>query len=176
MIRDDEELRAFYNEGTSVSHPTDALLLEWTNRLRDGERGPAVDGIARYIIKDFQLRQFLGVPQSDVTLEWLGEALGAILEYSDPLQTLGLLPRPKKRPADPQRGWDVACWVTVTQKRGYSRAEAIQSAAQLFCMDESNVRKLVKAGPEWMNPDQDIWDEYFQLRNRPLPLTKSGKK
>ena len=170
MIRNDDELRKFHNAEVPVSHPDDSLLLDWTTRLQSGERGIEADGIARYIIKDFRLRQFMGVPQSKVTLEWLGDALGAIVEYADARETLGLMPRPKNRPADPQRGWDVACWVEVAIQRGYKRAKAIQSASELFFMDPSSVRKLVKTGvPKWMNPDGDVWDEYFQLRKRPLP-------
>jgi len=176
MIRNDDELREFYNKEVPVSHPNDALLLDWTTRLQSGERNAETDGIARYIIKDFQLRQFLGDAQSPVTLEWLSGVLGAILDHKDALETLGLLPRPKKRPADPQRGWDISCWVAVSIKRGYKQAEAIQLAAEKFCTDESNVRKLLKTRQEWMNPNDDVWDEYFQIRKRQLPPAKTGKK
>lgn len=176
LIRNDEDKRRFLTEPFPVSHPDDVLLTEWVDRIRDGERGPEVDGIARAILNDFALRHFLGVPQSPVTLGWLADALTDITDYADPLTTLGLLPRPKKRPADPQHGWDVACWVAVTQQRGYSRAQAIQMAAELFATDESNVRKLLKKGPSWMNPDKPVWEDYFQLRKRPLPNPQTGKK
>lgn len=176
MISNDDELRKFYNEEVPVSRPDDALLRDWIARLQSGERGIEADGIARYIIKDFRLRQFLGLPQSAVVLEWLGDVLGAIVEYADARESLGLMPRPNKRPADPQRGWDIACWVEVAIQRGYKKAEAIQRAAEVFFVDPSNVRKLLKTGPEWMNPSGDVWDEYFQLRKRPLPPTKTGNK
>jgi hypothetical protein len=169
FVRNDDERRKFYTEPVPVSHPDDVLLRQWITLLHSGERDAETDGIARYIIKDFALRQFLGVPQSPVTLEWLAGALHEILDYGDPLEVFKLLPRPKKRPPDPQRGWDVACWVEVAVKRGYSRPEAIQRAAETFHMDDSNVRRHVRAGPMWMNPDEGVWDEYFLLRKKPLP-------
>ena len=178
MIRNDDERRQFYLDGAPVSHPSEGLLLDWTARLRSEGRDSGTDGIARFIIQDFALRHFLGVPQSPITTGWLAECLGEILNYADPLKTFRLLPRPKKRPPDPQRGWDIACWVAVSEKRGYSHAGAIEAAADLFCMDDSNVRKLCKTLPEWMNPAEDVWEEYFRLCNRPLPAwkAKAGKK
>lgn len=172
MIRNDDEKRGFL-EG--VQHPDDTLLEEWVSRIRSGERGPEIDGIARRIIHDFALREFLNVPQSRVTIAWLADALGEILKYADPLHTLGVMPRPRSRPADPQRGWDVACWVSAAERRGYSRTEAIKLAAETFASDDSNIRKLLKKGPEWMAPADD-WEDYFALRNRTLPPRKTGHK
>lgn len=176
MIRNDDELRKFYNEDGPPSHPDDILLRHWIKRLQSGERGAQADGLARAVIGDFRLRQFLGVPQSAVTLKWLSDVLGAIVGYADARETLGLMPRPKNRPSNPQHGWDIACWVEVTIKRGFARADAIQLASDTFFMDVSGVRKLVKQGPQWMDPNGEDWDEYFQLRNRPLPSTQTGIK
>ena len=106
---------------------------------------------------------------------WIAEGLAAILEHRDARETLGLLPRAKKRPADPQRGWDIAMWIDAAEKLGYSRATAVKLAADAFHTDDSNVRKLIKNSPEWINPNKD-WDEYFTLRSRPLPPAKTGKK
>ena len=99
-----------------------------------------------------------------------------ILEYKDARDALGLLPRANKRPGNPQRGWDIACWIDVAEKRGYARAEAVKLAADTFHTDESNVRKLIKNSPDWINPDLEVWDEYFRLKSRPLPSTRAGKK
>lgn len=179
MIRNDEELRMFYNAGTPVSHPNDAILQDWTTRIQSGERGAEIDGIARYIIKDFRLRQFLGVAQSPVTLQWLADVLGDMVDYKDKdaLTTLGLMPRPAKRPVDPQNGWDICCWIAVSELRGHAPNWAIAAAADLFHKDVSTVRKLLKKNmPEWMNPTDEVWEEYFQIRRRPLPPRISRKE
>lgn len=175
MIRNDDELRSFYCAETPVSHPSDAQLLDWITRIRAGERGAEIDGIARYIIKDFCLRQFLGIAQSPITLEWVANSLSQIIDYADPLQTLGLVPRPNSRPPDTQQGIDISWWVAITIKRGYKKAQAIQAAAELFAKDESVIRRACnKNQSEWMNPDDRTWDEYFQHLKRPLPPAKLG--
>lgn len=177
MIRDDKQRKSFLQ---GVRHPDETLMNEWTTRIRSGERGPEIDGIARRIIQDFGLRHFLNVPQSPIAIGWLADALHKIQEYEDPLDTLGLLPRPAKRPADPQRGWDLACWIAVAETRGYSRSEAVALAADVFFTDISNVRRLAKQRPEWMmNPEDDAWEDYFMLRERRLPpftASKAGEK
>ena len=176
MIPNDDELQTVDDTEAPVSHPSDALLLDWMHRLKSGKRGQETDDIARTIIMDFRLRQFYGVPQSPITLGWLAEILDAILEHQDVYQATGLLPRPKKRPANPQRGWDISSWIKVAKGRGYSQAEAIKLAAVTFSTDESNVRKLIKNEPDWMNPDGKVWDEYFKINGRLLPLPKTGNK
>lgn len=171
MIQDDEEARNFYLGEEPISHPSDALLNEWITRIRSGERRPEIDGIARTILRDFYLRNFLGVEQSRVVTNWLADAFSEILDHKDPLLAFGLMPRPNKRPPDPSKGIDVAMWVACAERLGLSRPDAKREAAEVFHMDESNVGKLIrKTGAlEWMNPDTNALVEYFALLGKPLP-------
>ncbi|MBS0346595.1 MAG: hypothetical protein JSR69_09045 [Proteobacteria bacterium] len=177
MIHDDDELRSFFSEDAPVSHPSEAQLNDWIARIRSDERGPEIEGIARAIIRDFYLRNFLGVAQSRVATNWLADALSEILDHKDPLHALGLLPRPNNRPPDPSRGMDVAMWLACAERLGISRPEAKRQAAEAFHMDESNVGKLIRqAGAvEWMNPDTNVLIEYFELQGRPLPKASGDK-
>ncbi|WP_374671684.1 hypothetical protein [Acidovorax temperans] len=177
MIQDDDELRSFLLDDAPISHPSEAQLNDWIARIRSDERGPAIDGIARVIIRDFYLRNFLGIEQSRVATGWLAESLSEILDHKDPLHALGLLPRPNKRPADPRKGMDVAMWVACAERIGLSHPEAKRQAAEAFHMDESNVGKLIRqyGGLKWMNPDTDVLIEYFKLQGRPLPSASGNK-
>ena len=177
MIQDDDEARSFYLDEEPISHPSDTLLNEWITRIRSDERGPEIDGIARAIIRDFYLRNFLGVEQSRVATNWLAEALSEILDHKDPLHALGLMRRPNKRPPDPSKGMDVAMWVACAERLGLSHPDAKRKAAEVFHMDESNVGKLIrKTGAlEWMNPDTNALIEYFALLGKPLPASPGTK-
>ncbi len=170
MSDSDDKISQFYTEEVPVSHPTDSLLLDWTARIRAGERSEEIDGIARYIIKDFRLRQMLDVPQSPITMEWIGSALDSILEYETVEQAFALLPRPKQRPRDIQKDMDIACWVAVAQLRGYEQPEAFALASDTFHTDISNVRRKVRDCPlDWINPSDEFWEHYFIGKNKPLP-------
>jgi len=177
MIKTNDELRDFFGGDEPISHPTDALLNDWIARIRSGERGSAIDGIAREIIRDFYLRNFLGVPQSAVSVSWLAEALSEILDHRDPLDALGLQRRQNKRPPDPGKSMDVAMWVACAEELGLTRPAAIAQAAETFATDDSNVRKLLKKSEplEWMNPNRTALAEYFQHRGKPLPRSAGNK-
>ena len=177
MIRSKEELRAFY-EGTERT--PDHLLVQWTTRLLAGERGKAADGLARAILNDFILRQQLRQPHSAVTLDWLADVLGSILDHhAEPLAALGLSKRAKHRPADPQVSMDVAWWVRLTERRGYTAAEAKEMAAALFHRDVKTVEADKRRAAGWvdgMNPDPAAGRDYFMTLKPPRPLPKPKRE
>lgn len=172
MIEDEEGKRRFY-EG--VQHVPDHLLLDWTARIQSGEKGNEIHGFAVAIIHDFSLRLTLGHEQSPVTMRWLADVLEDVAEYRDPkrvLELLGLMPRPKKRPADPHRAVDVALWLRSAQQRGYSASEAVHLAADCFCKDVKTIERYRKAAGDWaegMNPEAS-WERYFMGAKPPRPL------
>lgn len=177
MIRDDNDAKRFLSEEEPISHPPDTLLSAWITRIRCDGPSPESDRLARAIIRDFYLRNFLGVEQSRIALDWLAESLSEILDHKEPLRALGLMPRPNKRPPDPSKALDVTMWVACAEGLGIAHADAKMQAAEVFHMDESNVSKLIrKAGAlEWMNPDMSVLIEYFALRGKPLPGTAGNK-
>jgi hypothetical protein len=178
MSKSNDALKQFLTDGVPVSHPTDAQLLDWTTRIQSGERGNEIDGIARYIIKDFRLRQMLGVQQSPITMDWLGSALDALIGGDDIGDAFGLRSRPNKRPRDLQKDMDIATWVSVAQTRGHKKSEAKILASEVFHTDLSNIRrKVASTSLSWINPDTDFWEQYFIEQGRPLPpVKKSGRK
>jgi hypothetical protein len=170
VITSDEELRTFY-EG--ISFVPDQLLLDWTARLKSGEVSAEADAIARKIIQDFCLRQWVGEPQSGVTLGWLATQLSSILDNADPLGALGLTKRTKGRPADAELAIRIAWWVKAATLRGYSHRDARTKAADVFCRDVKSIERYEKQAAAWadeMNLAND-WEEYFlNLKQaRPLP-------
>ena len=175
MLTDDDGLREFF-EG--ISFAPDHLLLDWTARLKTGDPDADTDALARAVIRDFCLRHFMNAPQSSITLGWLSEALSEILEHADPLSVLGLMPRAKHRPADPQLAMDVAWWVKLAIARGYLKADAMQRASDLFARDVKTIERYSAKGKEWangMNPTVD-WERYFLSRARPLPAPRRQDK
>jgi len=177
MIEDDNDIRHIFADEEPISHPPDALLSAWITRIRNEEPSSESDGLARSIIRDFYLRNFLGIEQSRITLDWLADSLSEILDHKDPLRALGLMPRPKKRPPDPSKAMDVAMWVACAERIGLSHADAKRRAADTFHMDESNVAKLIRKGGalEWMNPDTNVLIKHFALLGKPLPDTAGNK-
>jgi hypothetical protein len=146
------------------------LLRDWTTRLASGERGIKADGLARAVIRDFALRQWLGHPHSPATLEWLAEALSNMLDGAEPLAELGLMPRPANRPPNPKIAIDVALWLKATEDRGYSRAEAVKLATEVFSKEPQTIRTYRLDAAEWVagrNPEAD-WQDFFSGR-WPLP-------
>lgn len=175
MQQYDEGPREFDGDSEPDSPPSDAQLQEWIAQIQSGERGDEIDGLSRVILRDFILRQYLGVSHSPITLDWIAEVFSTILDHEDPLETLGLKPRPKHRPPDPQHGWHVACRVKAAQERGYSRAEAVNAASDLFHLDESAVRRMVKKDPEWTNSKAN-WEAHFLQALRPLPPRRTDRR
>lgn len=171
-----KEALAAFLDGTERA--PEHLLVEWTERLRAGDRGKKADGIARAVLHDFIIRQWLGQPQSRVTLDWLADVLDAVVSNEvKPLDALGLMPRPNHRPADAGLAIDVALWLAETEARGYAPAEAVQLASEVFHRDAKSIERYRRAARDWArgrNADAN-WDEVFSLRQppRPLPPRKS---
>jgi hypothetical protein len=160
----------------------EVLLLDAIARIRSQQQGPQTDELARVVLRDFNDRQAMGLPQSAVTLEWLAEALEKVMNCEDPLAAFGFQHRPKHRPADEDRIFDIGWWVALAQLRGYTRAEAIKLAAATFAsdaeeMDLSYIRKIVKkfdadAILDYGKPAEAHWEKVFEARARPLPAKK----
>lgn len=175
MIENDAERRSFFDGASLIP---DHLLIDWIARLRSGERTESADGLARAILRDFCLRQMMGHPQSQIVLNWLGDAFSEILDDAKPRSTLGLLPRPAHRPPDGTRAIDVAWWMSLTRARGYEQGEAKELASAAFSLDLKTIERYFKKGAEWiegMNPAAD-WSGYFLMRNRPLPPPKQNSE
>jgi hypothetical protein len=152
------------------------LLRDWTARLASGERGIKADGLARAVIRDFARRQSIGQPQSPATLEWLADVLSAVLNHAEPLDALGLMPRPANRPGSPKLAIDVAIWLAATQDRGYSAAQAVALAAEVFSKVPQTITGYRRAAAEWVairNPEAD-WEDFFAGR-WPLPPRLNDK-
>lgn len=171
---------AEFLEGTSRA--PEYLLAQWTERLRSGERGAEADGIARRVMRDFIVRQWLGQPHSAATLEWLADVLNEVLQDKKPLDAFGLAPRPAHRQGDPTLAIDVALWLAATESRGYSPAEAVGLAAETFHRNTKAIEGYRRYASEWAagrNPnatDAD-WESHFLSAKppRPLPPAKSKK-
>lgn len=152
------------------------LLRDWTTRLASGERGKAADGLARAVIRDFALRQWLGHPHSPATLEWLADVLINVLDHAEPLDALGLMPRPNSRPPNPAIAINVALWLKATEERGYDEGDAVALAAERFAKDTKTIERYRKAAAGWVaerNPTAD-WAAFFGER-WPLPPVKDRK-
>lgn len=164
-----------------ISHIPDGLLLDWTTRIRSGERNLEVDGIARTVIRDICLRQWLGVPQSPIALDWLCDVLDGTLNHEDPKDLLGLLPRKANRPTSSvDTSFEVACWLKLAQEdRGYTRKEAKERAAEVFGRDLKTIERDARMAKSWistMNPDADWAGRFLTMKPpRPLPPRRSGK-
>jgi len=174
MIRNKEELRDLYR---GITHLPDYMLLEWTNRLASGvAKGDEL--LSTHILNDFILRVVMEQPQSQVTLQWLADALNKIMGSEDPRSVLRLPKRPRNRPPGESVGkWiRVVFWIKLAVDRGYSDREANEKAADLFGCDVTSIRRMRKACSEWaasMNPDPEYWEEQFARLQRPLPPQKS---
>jgi hypothetical protein len=152
------------------------LLLDWTTRLASRERGIKADGLARRVIRDFVLRQWFGQPQSPATLEWLADSLNNVLDGAKPMDELGLMPRPKKRPANPQLAINVGYWLAATQDRGYSAAQAVALAAEVFSKEPQTITRYRRTAAEWVagrTPSAN-WEDFFSGR-WPLPPRLNDK-
>ena len=180
MIETEDERRRFYEH---VAHTPESLLFEWTELIRAGQRGREIDGYATNAINDFWLRQSLGRPQSQAALSWLAEVLDRATEHRNPSQLfdeLGLLPRPNRRPANPQHAIDVGWWLKCVSNRGYSEAEAVALAAECFHRDVKTIERYRKQAADWasgMTAADETWERYFMGHRppRPLPKRKDGK-
>lgn len=167
-----------------MSHISDGLLRDWTQLIESGERGSNVDGFATAAIRDFWLRQSLGSPHSPVMLSWVAEVLRRATEHRNPsqlLDELGLLPKPKRRPPDPQKAIDVGWWLRCAVNRGYSETEAVELAAERFHKDTKSIERYRRDADSWasgMRADDETWEIYFSTRKppRPLPEPKSKSK
>ena len=97
------------------------------------------------LIQDFCLRQWSGKPQVNGTLDWLAGALSAVLDDEDPLGAFGLMARPNHRPrSDGSKALDIAMWVACLVKRGVPHSSAVIQASEVFCTDESNIRRKLR--------------------------------
>ena len=131
------------------------------------------------MLREFVVRQWLGQPHSPALLDWLADAINAVLGDEKPLDAFALSPRPSHRPADAKNTIDVTLWVAETQARGYTRQEAIARAAELFAKDPKTVERYLKRAGDWgkgRNADAD-WDAFFlgMKPPRPLPPRRDGK-
>ncbi len=176
-MNDDEKLHQSLARSGLISHPSDAELQEWVDRIQAGEHGEEIDDLSRAILADFVTRQAFGVQQSPVVMSWIAESFNQILDHADPREALGLLPRVNHRIPSPERAWDVACWISAAQGRGYSQAEAVTAAAETFHVDDSTVHRYLRSKPAQINSAVD-WEAYFIACRRPLPPQKksTGRK
>ncbi len=138
---------------------------------------------ARHILMDFIHRARHGTQQSDVAIKWLASCFMMALEHKNPrnpLQSFGLLPRKKGQPPDETTPFDVAAWVLVATRRGYTKAEAKGMAASEFDIDLRHVERHIRRQalkPEMLNPDEELWDIHFNIPSgdkpaRPIPRPK----
>lgn len=189
MISNDDEWRDFYK---GISHAPDHKIREWATLIAAvwgawtptdpaqqsaDTRDNRSHGAALNIIEDFRLRQSLGVEQSPETLRWLAEALGRVVEHKDldPLHSLGLLPRPRKRPPDPQLGEDVAFWIECAGRRGYSESEAKDLAATVYAKDPRSIDRYLQRAVGWTPASDESAERYFMHKGKPLPEPKDKK-
>ncbi len=163
------------------SRVPERLVEDWTARFREGNRTEWEDAHARDLLRDFVTRQRLQQPHSPAMLEWLADAIDAILDNAKPLDALSLSPQPAHRPATATAKVksDVALWVAETECRGYSRREAIERASEVFARDPKTIERDLKAAGGWAEgrePDAD-WSEFFlgMRPPRPLPPRRDGK-
>lgn len=166
------------NDDRSVHEggPTESQLLDWVARIRAGERGEATDAAAREMLRDFCVRQWTGVPQSPVVLSWVADAISDILEHREPLEALGLQPRPSSRPQQLAVPFEVACWVRLALERGYSSSEANLLASACFHRDIKTIerdRQRMREETESLSKDID-WEAHFTNLGRPLPAMKES--
>ena len=189
MTERDEDSNTTYR---GITFAPDHLLREWANGIASvwsamepsdpkqtaaDTRNDSIHGMSLRLIEDFCLRQHLGQPQSPETILWLSEVLARIVEHKDPLHSLGLLPRPNRRPSHSQPAIDVVWWLRSAELRGHSPQEANGLAADCFSKDLKTIqgyRRLAGAWAESMNPDPEHWTQYFERRSRPLPAKKEG--
>lgn len=142
---------------------------------RKNERAQEADDMARTLLMDFCHRAMHKAGQSERTIKWLSDAFMALLdhEHADkPLQAFGLLPRAKGQPKDEMGAFDVAAWVLVTMRRGYTKAEAKDMAAAVFDIDLKHVERLMRnqgLTPEMLSLDEEVWDIHFNIPGRDKP-------
>lgn len=139
---------------------------------------------ARLLLMNFCNRALSGEQQSPVTVEWLKDAFISVLEYehpTHPLQSFGLLPRSKGRQNNNIKSFDVAAWVLLTIRRGYTRRQAKEMAASTFQIElrtvEANLRDSALTDANLTN-DESLWEARFNSasrsrRARPLPPRRS---
>jgi hypothetical protein len=139
------------------------------------ERAADANKQARHILMDFWHRALHRTDQSPVTIEWLASCFMKVLDHEhprNPLQSFGLLPRPKGKPRDEMNSFDVAAWVLVAMRRGYTKAEAKDMAAGVFDIDLKQVERHMRneaLKPEHLSADEETWDIHFNIPSRDKP-------
>lgn len=193
----DDAIAAFLDP---APHFSDDVLARMVSQIRlvlmiaDEQQGyfshanePASEAnqAARHILMDFCHRANHGTQQSDVTIKWLASCFIKALEHENPrnpLQSFGLLPRPKGKPPDESTPFDVAAWVLVARRRGYEKAEAKSMAADVFHIELKHVERQIRdqgLTPEMLSQDEEVWDIHFNIpsrskRARPLPKPRKA--
>jgi hypothetical protein len=130
---------------------------------------------ARHILMDFIHRAQHGTQQSDVAIKWLASCFMKALEHENPrnpMQSFGLLPRPKGKPPDETKAFDVAAWVIVARRRGYEKAEAKDMAAAVFHTDLKTVERYMREAalePEHLTANDETWEIHFNIPCRSKP-------
>lgn len=156
----------------------DNLLLEWTARIRSGETGPEVDGLARYVIQDFCMRLWRNEAQSDTVLHWIADVLTKILDDGKPdaRRAFSLLAKPSHRAESTDLRLDIATWVNEAMARNYSKTEATKLAAATFERDEKSIRRDIKGLEAYprIYPARII-EEVFKQQHKPLPAAKTNR-
>lgn len=158
------------DDGIEWKPLTESQLIDWTSRLRAGERGEEADGIARAVMMDFSMRYWHKLPQSSAAMGWIVDALDRIMGSGKSCDELGLIARDSNRPRDDGKAIDVALWIQEAEKIGYTEPEAKRLAADCFCMTVGNVRKLVnQVSLEGRCQDSELLASHFLHIGRPLP-------
>jgi hypothetical protein len=166
MAGDDSAEPAGFPAG--VEFLDEATILDWTVRLRSGERGREADGLARRILSDFTLRQTFQQAHSPAALEWLADATNDLMDGKTPREALGLDRRRAGGQSDPRRWQFVALWLIEAESRGMDPAKAVRKAVEILEKEGRQVdlktvegyrRRAAKEGVE-RNPDAD-WGAYF---------------
>ena len=157
----------------------DHLLIDWRNRLLSGETGDAAHGIAKYMIEDFCTAVMLGRQPPMITMEWIADVLGDILEDGKPEARKPFSLMPNRPGGKNQFGkhLDIAHWVSVTVSRGYEEPESIKKAAAIFFCDEKTIRRAwneFSKGEGCHFRDDDVTADSFKQKNRPLPSPKKS--
>jgi len=156
--------------------PSELQLIEWVKLANDNKENSVGEATAEKLIWEFGRRHHLGLEQSRVLTDWIVDGLEVLIARRSVSEAFNLKPRSKHRPKAQRHDIDLAAWVAICESNGAVRARAVEEAADLWHMDVSHVRRLIKAiNLSDLNLDAD-WAAYFRDIGRPLPDFCQGEK